>query len=165
MTMSFRLEKKIKKSILSYMEENIKKKDKEIQIRNNQILSNYIKELNSDVKLNEFNLREKSLLCSSIWAKWISYLFLEKENLQRILDAKQKILKKKTASSKSQDSILKMKSEEKISENDETIKKLNALFKNTQDNIDYIERALNILNSFGFNIKNAIDSLKLQMSH
>lgn len=147
------------------MEENIKKKDKEIQIRNNQILSNYIKELNSDVKLNEFNLREKSLLCSSIWAKWISYLFLEKENLQRILDAKQKILKKKTASSKSQDSILKMKSEEKISENDETIKKLNALFKNTQDNIDYIERALNILNSFGFNIKNAIDSLKLQMSH
>ena len=49
--------------------------------------------------------------------------------------------------------------------NDETIKKLNALFNNTQDCIDYIERALNILNSFGFNIKNAIDSLKLQMSH
>ena len=146
-------------------EEILDKKNKEVQIKNNQILSNYIKELNSDVKLSEFNLREKSLLCSSIWAKWISYLFLEKENLQRILDAKQKILKKKTASSKTQDSILKMKSEEKISENDETIKKLNALFKNTQDCIDYIERALNILNSFGFNIKNAIDALKLQMSH
>lgn len=124
-------------------------------------MSNYIKELNSDVKLTEFNLREKSLLCSSIWAKWISYLFLEKENLQRIIDAKQKILKSKIASSKVQDSILKMKSEDRIAENDENIKKLNLLFKNTQDCIDYIERALNILNSFGFNIKNSIDALKL----
>lgn len=138
---------------------------KEIEIKTNQILSNYIKELNSDVKLNEFNLREKSLLCSSIWAKWISYLFLEKENLQRILDAKQKILKNKTANSKTQDSILRMKSEEKLAENDENIKKLNQLFKNTQDCIDYIERALNILNSFGFNIKNSIEALKLQMTH
>ena len=58
-----------------------------------------------------------------------------------------------------------MKSEEKLVENDENIKKLNVLFKNTQDCIDYIERALNILNSFGFNIKNAIETLKLQMQH
>ena len=143
------------------MEQN----SKIVEIKTNQVLSNYIKELNSDVKLTEFNLREKSLLCSSIWAKWISYLFLEKENLQRIIDAKQKILKSKTASSKVQDSILKMKSEDRIAENDENIKKLNLLFKNTQDCIDYIERALNILNSFGFNIKNSIDALKLQMAH
>ena len=58
-----------------------------------------------------------------------------------------------------------MKSEEKLSENDENVKKLNALFKNTQDCIDFIEHALNLLNSFGFNIKNALDSLKLQMTH
>lgn len=58
-----------------------------------------------------------------------------------------------------------MKSEDKLSENDENMQKLNALYKNTQDCIDYIERALNVLNSFGFNIKNAIDALKLQMSH
>ncbi len=139
--------------------------EKNVEIKQNTVLSNYIKELNSDVKLNEYNLREKSLLCSSIWAKWLSYLFLEKENLQRILDAKQKILKQKTSSLKTQDSILKMKSEEKISENDENIKKLNILFKNTQDSIDFIERALNILNSFGFNIKNSIEALKLQMNH
>lgn len=140
-------------------------KEKQIEIKTNSILNNYIKELSEDVKLNNYNLREKSLLCSSIWAKWISYLFLEKENLQRIIDAKQKILKNKTSSLKAQDSILKMKSEEKFLENDENIKKLNVLFKNTQDCIDYIERALNILNSFGFNIKNAIEALKLQMSH
>jgi len=147
------------------IEDQSNQSKKNVKIKTNQVLANYIKELEQDVKLSEFNLREKSLLCSSIWAKWISYLFLEKENLQRIVDAKQKILKKKTSESKIQDSILKMKSEEKLAENDENIRKLNSLFKNTQDCIDYIERALNILNSFGFNIKNAIDALKLQMTH
>ena len=140
-------------------------KNKIISLKTNDILSNYIKEFESDIKLSEFNLREKSLLCSSIWAKWISYLFLEKENLQRILDAKQKIIKQKSSKLNMQDSILKMKSEEKLIENDSTLQKLNAMFKRTQDCIDYIERALNVLNSFGFNIKNAIDALKLQMNH
>ena len=148
---------------MNQMEEQIK--NKVVSLKTNDILSNYIKELESDVKLSEFNLREKSLLCSSIWAKWISYLFLEKENLQRILDAKQKIIKQKSSKSNIQDSILKLKSEDKLIENDSTLQKLNAMFKQTQDCIDYIERALNVLNSFGFNIKNAIDALKLQMSH
>lgn len=143
----------------------MEEKEQNIEIKSNSVLTNYIKELNDDVKLTNFNLREKSLLCSSIWAKWISYLFLEKDNLQRILDAKQKVLKSKMASSKVQDSILKMKSEEKMSENDENMKKLNALFKTTQDNIDFIERALSMLSSFGFNIKNSIEALKLQLEH
>ena len=136
-----------------------------IKIKSNQILTNYIEEFNKDVKLTISNLREKSLLCSSIWGKWISYLFLEKENLQRILDAKQKVLKNKASSIKMQDSLLKMKSEEKMSENDENIKKLNILQKNTQDCIDYIEHSLNVLSSFGFNIKNALEALKLETMH
>jgi hypothetical protein len=110
-------------------------------------------------------LKEKSLLCSSIWAKWISYLFLEKENMQRILDAKAKLIKQKTSSSKINDSVLRMKSEEKLIENDETLKKLNEMYKNTQDCIDYIERALNVLSNFGFAIKNTTEVFKLQFSH
>lgn len=140
------------------------KYEKTVELKSNAVLSNYIKEFADDVKLNEFNLKQKSMLCSSIWAKWLSYLFLEKSNLQRIIDAKQKILSSKLASSKNS-SMLKLKSEEKLSENDENIQKLNALFKCTQDCIDYIERSLNILSSFGFNIKNTIDALKLQLTH
>lgn len=73
---------------------------KQIEIKSNQVLSDYIKELQEDVKLNEYSLREKSLMCSSLWAKWISYLYLEKDNLQRIAEMKQKILKKQMATSK-----------------------------------------------------------------
>lgn len=141
------------------------KPTRKVELKENADLQRYIKELEDDVKLTEYNLREKSLLCSSNWAKWLSYLFLEKENMQRIADAKQKILKKKTAAVKSSDSVLRMKSEEKISENDETVKKLNLLSKQTQDKIDYIERALNILQNFGYQIRNVHDVLKLQMSN
>lgn len=66
---------------------------------------------------------------------------------------------------KMHDSLLKMKSEDKISENDENMKKLNMLQKNTQDCIDFIERSLNMLSSFGFSIKNALEALKLETSH
>ena len=141
------------------------KPTRKVELKENVDLQRYIKELEDDVKLTEYNLREKSLLCSSNWAKWLSYLFLEKENMQRIADATQKILKKKSATVKSTDSVLRMKSEEKISENDETVKKLNLLSKQTQDKIDYIERALNILQNFGYQIKNVHDVLKLQMSN
>lgn len=136
-----------------------------VELKTNDILSNYIKELDADVKLTQYNLREKSLTASSIWAKWLSYLYKEKENLQRITETKQKILKKKAASNKMTDSVLRMKSEEKLAENDETILKLNELYKKTQTNIDYITQALNILQSFGFSIKNCLEIFKLNFEH
>lgn len=151
---------KILYNILEMTEQNDR-----LEIKNNDVLNQYIKELNDDVKLSEYNLREKSMTCSSLWAKWLSYLFVEKENLQRISDTKQKILKKKMAQVKAQDSVLRMKSEEKLSENDENMKKLNLLREQTQSNIDFIERALGIFANFGFQIKNTTDVLKLQISH
>ena len=45
------------------------------------------------------------------------------------------------------------------------VQKLNKLSKMTQDNIDYIERALSILASFGFSIKNVIEVMKLNLTH
>ena len=135
------------------------------EIKTNDVLAEYIREFREDVKLTNTNLREKALMCSSIWAKWLSYLYKEKENLSRIAETRQKILKKKMADVKFGDSVLRMKSEDKISEGDETIQKLKILEKRTQTNIDWLERALNILQNFGFSIKNSIDAFKLNYEH
>lgn len=135
------------------------------EIKTNDVLAEYIREFREDVKLTNANLREKALMCSSIWAKWLSYLYKEKENLSRIAETRQKILKKKMADVKFGDSVLRMKSEDKISEGDETIQKLKVLEKRTQTNIDWLERALNILQNFGFSIKNSIDAFKLNYEH
>ena len=136
-----------------------------MEIKSNIELDKYIKEFAKDVEITDYNIREKSMTASAIWAKWLSYLYHEKENLDKIAETKQKILKKKLAENKMQDSILRMKSEEKIQENDLNIQKLNKLSKMTQDNIDYIERALSILASFGFSIKNVIEVMKLNLTH
>ena len=63
--------------------------------------------------------------------------------------------------SKNADTVLRMKSEDKIMENDDTMKKLVDLGRKTQTNIEYIERALGILQNFGFQIKNCIEAYKL----
>jgi Mg2+ and Co2+ transporter CorA len=139
--------------------------EKTIEFKTNDILTAYVKEFADDVKLTNFNLREKAMMCSSIWAKWLSYLYKEKENLTRISETRQKVLKQKMAGIKTGDSILRMKSEDKLAENDETLKKLKALEKKTQTNIDYIERALNILQNFTFSIKNTIETFKLNFEH
>ena len=98
-----------------------------MEIKSNIELDKYIKEFAKDVEITDYNIREKSMTASAIWAKWLSYLYHEKENLDKIAETKQKILKKKFAENKMQDSVLRMKSEEKISENDETMQRLNTL--------------------------------------
>lgn len=141
------------------------KKARNAEILTNGQLASYISEFNEDVKLSLRTLREKSLMCSSIWAKWLQYLYKEKENLQRISDTKKKVMQKRMAESKNVDSVLRMKNEDKITESDETMKKLADLGRKTQTNIEYIERALNILQNFGYQIKNCIDVYKLNFEH
>lgn len=139
------------------MEEN-----NSIQLKDNEELNKLIVEFNDDVELNIHNIREKSFLVSTIRAKWLSKYFKEKENLERIKKAKSKILQQKTSNSQTQESILRLKNEIAVSQNDETIKKLNRMAKITQDNIEFIERSFSILDNISFNIKNVIEILKLE---
>lgn len=134
-------------------------------ITTNKELSKYIAEFEADVKVTDYNIREKSMTSSAIWAKWLSYLYHEKENLDKIQETKQKIMAKKMSENKNMDSVLRLKSEDKIASSDDNIKKLNALSKMTQTNIDYIERALGILAGFTYSIKNVIEVLKLNLTH
>jgi len=149
---------------MDFAEQNDKNTKKHEIVTNDQLAS-YIVEFNEDVKLSLGNLREKSLMCSSIWAKWLQYLYKEKENLQRISDTKKKVMQKKLSESKNIDSVLRLKNEDKIAESDETMRKLSDLGRKTQSNIEYIERALNILQNFGFQIKNVIEVYKLNFDH
>jgi U3 small nucleolar RNA-associated protein 14 len=128
----------------------------------NDDLNNYTRELNNDMKLTKMNIHEKSLMVSSLRVKWLNYYFKEKENLQRIKKAKDKILKTKLGNSKVSTSVLKMKSEDVLSENDEQIRKLNSMNDRVKTNIEFLERAMNILNDFGFSVRNCIDLYKLE---
>jgi ElaB/YqjD/DUF883 family membrane-anchored ribosome-binding protein len=134
----------------------------QVEFVENKELNRYTAELEKDVSLTVTNLREKSLLVSTIRSKWLSYYMKEKENMQRIQNTKTKILKSRMSDPSANTSVLRVKSEEALTQNDERLQKLSKLMQMTKENIDFIERAMNILSDFVWQIKNAIEIMKLQ---
>ena len=131
-----------------------------VVLKNNQELNKYMSELDEDVKVNLTNVREKSLMVSTIRAKWLGYLFKERENLARIKETRSKILK--SAADSQQSSALRLKSEDAMAQADPRLGTLSNLQRVTESNLDYIERALNILSDFSWQIRNIVEVLKLE---
>jgi hypothetical protein len=131
------------------------------EIPNNPDMNRYVLELRDDLTLTQMNLKEKSLTVSAIRTKWLNYYFLEKSNLKRIKAKKDEIVKSKLGSGIHK-SVLPMKNMDKISQEDDTIRKLDAMSEIVKNNMDFLERAMNILNDFPFTIKNSIDLIKLE---
>jgi hypothetical protein len=131
------------------------------EISDNPDMNKYILELRDDLSLTQMNIKEKSLMVSAIRTKWLNYYFLEKDNLKRIKSKRESIIKSKLGTSANK-SILPMKNTDSICQEDETIKKLDKMSERVRNNIDFLERAMNILNDFPFTIKNSIDLLKLE---
>lgn len=131
------------------------------EISGNPDMNRYVKELHDDMALSQMNLKEKSLMVSSIRTKWLNYYFLEKNNLKRIKNKKDEILREKINTSTPK-SMLPLKNTDKLSQEDERLQKLDYMSEIVRSNIDFLERAMNILNDFPFTIKNSIDILKLE---
>lgn len=131
------------------------------KVEGNPDLNAYMEELKDDMKISKANILEKSMMVGSLRTKWLNYYFKEKDNLRRIKSAKEKIIRSKV-DSKISDSLLRMKSEDQVCKNDERIVKLNRMSETVRDNIEFLEKAMNILNDFGFTVKNAIDVIKLE---
>lgn len=130
------------------------------KIEGNKDMNSYVEELKDDMRLSKANILEKALLVGSLRTKWLNYYFKEKDNLRRIRSAKEKILRTKAGSVS--DSLLRMKSEDSLAKNDETVIRLNKMSENVRENIEFLEKAMNILNDFGFTVKNAIDLIRLE---
>jgi len=131
------------------------------KIDENPDMNKYVEELKEDVHLSKGNILEKSLMVGSLRTKWLNYYFKEKDNYRRIKSVKERIIRSKV-DSKVSDSLLRMKSEDNISKNDENVIKLNKMMENVKENLEFLEKAMNILNDFGFTVKNAIDIIKLE---
>ena len=127
-----------------------------------QSLDSYVKEFNEDINITLTNIREKSMLVSSIRSKWLMYFFKEKENLEKIKNKKKEVLEKKLTDFGKDVSILKIKNEEEVIKSSKAIQVLSKLESDNKACLDYIEYAMNILNDFNFQIKNSIDLLKLE---
>lgn len=117
----------------------------------------YTRELKDDLNLTLSNLREKSLTTSSMKAKWIGYMAKEKEALQKLNAIRAEYQKSLVAKSKG-NAFDKLKT---VNQDDETLKKIDTTRKGIELSLEVIAQAISSLSEFGYNIKNAIEVIKL----
>ena len=118
----------------------------------------YSNELKEDLNLTLSNLREKSLTTSSMKAKWVGYMAKEKEALQRLSSLRADYQRTLLAKNKGGTAFDKLKT---ANQDDETLKKIDATRKNVELSLEIIMQAITALSEFGYNIKNAIEVIKL----
>lgn len=119
----------------------------------------YSNELKDDLNLTLSNLREKSLTTSSMKAKWVGYMAKEKEALQKLVSLRSEYQKSLMAKSKGASALDKLKTS--VNQDDETLKKIDQTRKNVELSLEVIAQAITALSEFGYNIKNAIEVIKL----
>lgn len=134
----------------------------------NKLLEKLGKELMEDIQVNIMNVRDKSMLVSTIRTKWVMKFFREKEQLKKLKAAKDQVLEqgvsdlhKKDATSRT---MSKLRVEEKVASENVNIKKLNVLISQQAEVIQFMEYALNIVADFNFTVKHALDAIKLEQS-
>lgn len=136
----------------------------DVELRNNSI-NEYYEEMNTDMTVTHFNIKERSLTVSAIRCKWLMYLTKEKENLKRLKNAKtdnmKKLLDQANKDTTRKSKINRILEDEINTENSNMIK-LNVTIENTKETVQFLEFATNIFNDYGFTIKNAIDCFKLE---
>lgn len=138
----------------------------------NEKLESYIKEFESDMKFDERNIHEKTLERSSIAAKWCRFSYEEEKYKKKILESveklKEQIAEKLYEKKKSEivaqtikDNMIKIEVEKLIKKSSQYLK-IQEELKNQEDIIRFIMDARQIISQLGFDLKNAIDILKLE---
>ena len=121
----------------------------------------YSNELKEDLNLTMSNLREKALTTSSMKAKWVGYMAKEKDAMQRLMAIRADYQKSLLAKNKGGNAFDKLKNS---TQEDETLKKIDATRKNIELSLEVISQAIASLTEFGYNIKNSIEVIKLNNS-
>lgn len=135
-------------------------------------LEEYMKEFEEDMKLNDGNIHEKTLLRSSIAAKWCRFGYEEERYKKKILESldelkekvSQKLYEKKKTEIINQtmkDNMIKIEVE-KLIKSTSQYQKISEDLKMQDEIIRFIMEAKQIISQFGFDLKNAIEILKLE---
>ena len=135
-------------------------------------LDYFMNELSSDLTLNETNIHDKTLLRASLAAKWCRYEYEEKRYKEKIadqIDALKNSIAMEIFEKKKQgmigktitESMIKIEAERTVKTNPQYLDLKDAL-SDQDDILRFISEAKQIVSQFGFDIKNAIDVLKLE---
>ena len=125
-------------------------------------LEKYINEFDDDVKITMSNVKDKSMMVTSIQSKWIRYYFAEKTLNQKMKDAKVEYSKQHANKVDFKQQLPGMSSQ--MSEVDQKLVRLNNEIRTSEMCIDFMEKSMAVLDKINFQIKNVIDLVKLEIN-
>lgn len=123
-----------------------------------ETLKKYIKEIGEDLKLDEFNLKEASMLAPSKKHYWVAKLINHKIELEDLKTKKNRLIKNliKKAEEASPVKLNKVTLEKTVEETDE-VEEINKQIKEQLLIIELLEKSEKTFSNFTYSIKNAID--------
>lgn len=127
------------------------------------LLEQYISEIEKDLQINEFNLKESSMKTPARKHYWVSKLINHKKNLNKLRKERDN-LKKSVVRQIIEESPIKVTvpTAEKASYNHQKMIELSDKIKNEELLIEFLEKTEKTFSAIGFDIKNIIEIMKME---
>ena len=127
------------------------------------LLSKYIKEVEQDLILNDFNIKETQLRLPAKKHFWVARLIEAKRNLQDLIDKEKKMTKVLSAKIKEQSPVtLTDKTVLNLIDDQEEIGSIKEKKRDLTNVVEYLEKVEKIFGSMHWEIKNIVDLGKLE---
>lgn len=127
------------------------------------LLSKYIKEVEQDLVLNDFNIKETQLRLPAKKHFWVARLIEAKRDLQDLTDKEKKMTKLLSAKIKEQSPVtLSDKTVLNLIDEQEEIASIKDKKRDLTNVVEYLEKVEKIFGSMHWEIKNIVDLGKLE---
>jgi hypothetical protein len=127
------------------------------------LLSKYIKEVEQDLALNDFNIKETQLRLPARKHFWVARLIEAKRDLQNLIEKEKKLTKKLSVKVKEQAPVhLTDKAVTALIDEQEEMASIKEQKRDLSNVIEYLEKVEKILASMHWEVKNIIDLNKLE---
>lgn len=127
------------------------------------LLSKYIKEVEQDLILNDFNIKETQLRLPAKKHFWVARLIEAKRNLQDLIDKEKKMTKVLSAKIKEQSPVtLTDKTVLNLIDEQEEIGSIKEKKRDLTNVVEYLEKVEKIFGSMHWEVRNVIELQKLE---
>ena len=126
-------------------------------------LEEYIKEMGTDVDLDEFNLKDVQMKLPALKHKWVGRLIRAKGELERLRSSRDNVVKQvaqeiiDTATYQ-----VNLTTAQKAAEKHASVKAIDESIKENRLIVDFLEKGERIFSGMSFDIKNIIEVMKLE---
>tara|TARA_R110002124_G_scaffold61322_1_gene168099 strand:- start:2096 stop:2491 length:396 start_codon:yes stop_codon:yes gene_type:complete len=128
-----------------------------------ELLKNYFEEVGKDLVLDDFNIKEQSMRLPARKHYWVAKLIKAKIERNQTFEKKRKLKKNITKEVIATSPVkLSQSAAEQAAERHESLSSLTSKIKDLDIIIEYLEKVEKTMSQMGFDIKNAVEIMKME---